>query len=481
MLVTNTMGFKKEDLIPLRDGEIGIYTCGVTVYDYCHIGHARNLVVFDVIVRYLMKKGYKVKFVRNFTDIDDKIINMANRENKSWKEIAEKYILAYYEDTEKLNLIKPTYEPKATEHIKEIIDLVNILVDKGYAYVVDGDVYFEVDKFKDYGKLSGRKKEELLAGARIEVDERKKNPLDFALWKSSKPGEPYWESPWGKGRPGWHIECSAMSMKYLGETFDIHGGGMDLIFPHHENEIAQSESATGKPFVRYWLHNGFVNIKGEKMSKSLGNIILIRDILNSYHPDALKLAFLRVHYRSPFDFSYEKIEAEKEALDKLYRTKERIGEILKDSYDQESGISKDIEQKFNEYREGFYSAMDDDFNTAIALAKFFEAVRDYNRLIEHGGLSKSQKISISRIMREFINDINDVFGILLEEPDRWFKMSSEGLPLPVEEIEKLVEERRVARKEKNFKRADEIRDYLKSKGIVLEDKPDGTTSWRIER
>jgi cysteinyl-tRNA synthetase len=474
------MGLKKEEFIPLKDREVGIYTCGVTVYDYCHVGHARSIISFDVIVRYLIKKGYKVTFVRNFTDIDDKIINRANKENKSWKEIAERYIEAYYEDIGKLNIIKPTYEPKATEHIEEIIELVKKLIERGFAYVVDGDVYFEVDKFKGYGKLSGRKKEELMAGTRIDVDERKKNPLDFALWKAPKPGEPYWKSPWGEGRPGWHIECSAMSMKYLGETFDIHGGGMDLIFPHHENEIAQSEAATSKPFVKYWLHNGFVNINNEKMSKSLGNIILIRDILKLYHPEELRLAFIKVHYRSPFDFSYDKLESERESLEKLYRTKEKVEEILKEKDLQSEHLSENVDIIGN-LRKEFYKAMDDDFNSAVAIGKFFEAVREYNRMIEHGSMDLNEKIAVSKKMKEFIKDINDVFGILLEDPKDWFKGKGTSLPIPQEEIERLIEERRKARMEKNFKRADEIRDYLKSLGIILEDRIDGKTVWRLER
>lgn len=479
MVILNTMGMKKEKFIPVKGNNVGIYTCGVTVYDYCHIGHARSIISFDIIVRYLKKKGYNVTFVRNFTDIDDKIINRANREGKSYKEIAEKFIEAYYEDISKLNVLRPDYEPKATEHINEIIEIVTKLIEKGYAYVVDGDVYFEVDKFSGYGKLSGRSKDELLVGARVEVDEKKRNPLDFVLWKASKAGEPYWESPWGKGRPGWHIECSAMSMKYLGETFDIHGGGMDLIFPHHENEIAQSEAATGKPFVKYWLHNGFVNIDKEKMSKSLGNIVLIRDVLEIYHPEELKLAFIRAHYRSPYEFSYEKIEAEREALSKLYRVKGKVLELLRES-PKETEMSKKVANLIDNYRVEFYESMDDDFNTASAIGKFFEGVREFNRIVEFSDLSVSEKSFVSVKFAEFLNDVTEIFGVLTEEPEKWFK-DTRTLPIPVEEIERLIEERKIARSCKDYKKADEIRDYLKRLGIILEDKADGTTVWRLEK
>ncbi|MCJ7493900.1 MAG: cysteine--tRNA ligase, partial [Deltaproteobacteria bacterium] len=303
--IYNTLTKKKEEFLPLQKGKVSMYVCGVTVYDRCHIGHARAAVVFDVLFRFLRYRGYEVTYVRNYTDVDDKIIKRANQEGVSCQEIAKRYIQEYEEDMEALGMERPTHEPRATENISQIIDLVKKLVEKGFAYTVDGDVYFSVEKFSSYGKLSGRDLEEMRAGARVEVDERKNNPLDFALWKSSKPGEPEWDSPWGRGRPGWHIECSAMSQRYLGESFDIHGGGQDLIFPHHENEIAQSEAATGKPFVRFWVHNGFVNINHEKMSKSLGNILAIRDLLQDHHPEVLRLFLLSNHYRSPVDFSLQ--------------------------------------------------------------------------------------------------------------------------------------------------------------------------------
>ena len=303
--IYNTLTGKKEEFVPLHEKRVGMYVCGVTVYDLCHIGHARSAIVFDAIYRYLGYRGYEVTFVRNFTDIDDKIIKRANEEGVDCKAIAEKYIDEFNMDMGKLGFEKPKFEPKATEHIPEMIELISTLIEKGYAYQSGGDVFFSVEKFKDYGKLSKRNLEEMQAGARVGIDEKKENPLDFALWKASKPGEPSWESPWGKGRPGWHIECSVMSQKYLGETFDIHGGGKDLIFPHHENEIAQSEAATGKPFARYWIHNGFVNINKEKMSKSLGNILTLKEIFKDWRPEAIRLFLLSSHYRSPVDFSFD--------------------------------------------------------------------------------------------------------------------------------------------------------------------------------
>ena len=481
--VYNTMNRRKDELIPLSQDKIGMYVCGVTVYDYCHIGHARSILVFDMIYRYLKKKFKHVIYVRNFTDIDDKIINRANQEGKSYKEIAEKYIEAFYQDVNALGTLKPDFEPKATEHISDMIELIKRLEEKGLAYTVDGNVYYEVKKFKGYGKLSGRSIEEMIAGARIEIDEKKKDPLDFALWKSSKPNEPWWESPWGKGRPGWHIECSAMSMKYLGETFDIHGGGMDLIFPHHENEIAQSEGATGKPFVIYWIHNGFVNIGKEKMSKSLGNIVLIRDITKRYHPELLRLFLLKTHYRSPIDFTFEALDKEKESIERLYRTKERILELLPES--KEEGISEETEKALKilkEDKKEFFKAMDDDFNTAAALGKLFEAVREYNRFIDKGGVSLKEKGLVSSFMHSFFEEVSDIFGILKLHPEEWFKqLRTEGLELPQEEIERLIAERSKARREKDYKKADEIRDFLKSKGIILEDRPDGTTVWRLSK
>ena len=326
--IYNTLTGKKEDFTPIVPGRVNIYVCGVTVYDYCHMGHARSMIVFDVIVKYLRYLGYKVTYVRNFTDIDDKIIKRAKERGKNPKEIAQYFTKAFYEDMDSLGIERADIEPKATEHIPEMVSLIERIINKGYAYVVDGNVYFSVRRFKGYGGLSKRSLEEMMAGARVEVDPRKEHPLDFALWKKAKPGEPFWESPWGKGRPGWHIECSAMSMKYLGETFDIHGGGQDLIFPHHENEKAQSEAATDKPFVNYWIHHGFLTINQEKMSKSLKNFFTIREILSKFHPEAIRLFFLNHHYRSPIDFSDEKIKEATKALEKLYITLDRAKQIL---------------------------------------------------------------------------------------------------------------------------------------------------------
>ena len=335
--VYNTLTQSKEEFIPLQEGRIGMYVCGVTAYDLCHIGHARNAVVFDVIYRYLLYKGYQVTYVRNFTDVDDKIINRAQQEGINTEEIAARYIQEFSVDMGALGLKEPTVEPKATEHIPEMIDMVQRLIAKGHAYQVGGDVYFAVDGFSGYGRLSKRSLDEMQAGARIEVDEKKRNPLDFALWKAAKPGEPSWDSPWGRGRPGWHIECSAMSQKYLGDTLDIHGGGKDLIFPHHENEIAQSEGASGKPFVRYWLHNGFVNIDREKMSKSLGNILTIKEILRDYHPELVRLFLLSRHYRSPIDYSSQGMEEARKNLERFYQTLAGI----------EEGLGKEPERKEN--------------------------------------------------------------------------------------------------------------------------------------
>ncbi len=475
--VYNTLGRKKVEFSPLRKGRVGMYVCGVTVYDYCHIGHARSVLVFDMIYRYLKAKGYKVIYVRNFTDIDDKIINRANQEGVDFREVSERFIGAFYEDMDALGVERPDVEPKATEHIKEMIEMVRGLVDRGHAYTVDGDVYFDVMSFSDYGKLSGRSLEEMKAGARIEVGEKKRNPLDFALWKASKSGEPAWESPWGLGRPGWHIECSAMSMKYLGETLDIHGGGLDLIFPHHENEIAQSEAYTGKPFCLYWIHNGFVSVEGEKMSKSLGNVLLIRKMVKEYHPEALRLFLLSTHYRSPIDFSRKGLEEAKGAMNRLYRTLEAIEEVGVSKEDPISEEGKEVAARLKEKREAFFAAMDDDFNSALALAKVFEGAREMNRFLKESGESYEEKARVAGVFMELVGPVKGVFGILRVTPQNWFKGIKE-LPMSVEEIERLIQERQEARRVKDWARADSIRDELKAKGIVLEDKPKGTI-WRL--
>ncbi|MDI6763810.1 MAG: cysteine--tRNA ligase [Thermodesulfobacteriota bacterium] len=487
--IYNTPTGKKEDFLPLRGKQVGMYACGVTVYDLCHIGHARSAIVFDTIYRYLHYRGYDVTFVRNFTDIDDKIIKRANEEGVDYRAIAEKYIEEFNIDMEGLGLEKPSFEPKATDHISGMIDLISILIEKGFAYRRDGDVFFSVERFKEYGKLSGTNLEEMQAGARVEIDEKKENPLDFALWKSSKPGEPFWKSPWGEGRPGWHIECSVMSQKYLGETLDIHGGGKDLIFPHHENEIAQSEAATGKPFARYWIHNGFVNINKEKMSKSLGNFLTIKEILRQWHPEVLRLFFLSHHYRSPVDYSEDSLLDAKTGLDRFYTTLKAIQEEFKkltiSSQKKVDSNAMDHSRKVIEtFQVRFEEAMDDDFNTAQALGYFYDLQTALNSLLD---LSRGQPTDQIRSLfnqgYEQFRKIGWIFGLFREEPEAYMdRQKKEGLKklgLSEEEILKLVEERNVARKNRNWKKADDIRNDLLSKGIVLEDAPSGTL-WKIK-
>jgi len=485
---------KKEDFVPLHEKKVGMYVCGVTVYDLCHIGHARSAIVFDTIYRYFRYRGYDVTFVRNFTDIDDKIIRRANEEGVDCKTIAEKYIGEFNMDMGGLGLEKPSVEPRATEHILEMIQLISSLIQKGFAYQGGGDIFFSVERFKDYGKLSKRNLEEMQAGARVEIDEKKENPLDFALWKSSKPGEPFWESPWGKGRPGWHIECSVMSQKYLGETFDIHGGGRDLIFPHHENEIAQSEAATGKPFVRYWIHNGFVNINKEKMSKSLGNILTIKEILKDWHPEVLRLFFLSHHYRSPVDYSEDSFLETKSGLDRFYTTlksiKEELGRAPSPSHGEGKGgggrasAPDESRKSLESFQMRFEEAMDDDFNTAQALGYFYELQTHLNSLLSLSKGNTTEEIaSLLRKGLEYFSSMGWVFGLFRDDPEKYLdRQKKEGLKklnLSDEEILRSIEERIAARREKNWKKADEIRNNLLSKGIILEDTPSGTV-WKIK-
>jgi cysteinyl-tRNA synthetase len=500
--IYNTLTGKKEEFIPLRKGKVGMYVCGVTVYDVCHIGHARSAIVFDTIYRYLQYRGYEVTFVRNFTDIDDKIIKRANEEGVDCQAIAEKYIGEFNTDMGGLGLEKPAIEPKATDHIPEMIQLISILMRKGFAYQKGGDVFYSVERFRDYGKLSKRNLEEMQAGARVEIDEKKENPLDFSLWKASKPGEPFWESPWGKGRPGWHIECSVMSQKYLGETFDIHGGGKDLIFPHHENEIAQSEAATGNPFVRYWIHNGFVNINKEKMSKSLGNILTIREILQDWHPEVIRLFFLSSHYRSPLDFSIDSLSEARSGLDRFYNTLKAMEDEtgkpislhsrtpsspLKGEGEGEGGRSsllEEIRHTIESFPTRFEEAMDDDFNTAQALGYFYDLQTRLNSLLDFSkGRPTEEIISILKKAFDHFSKMGWIFGLFREGPRAYIeeqkKEGLERLSLSEEEIQKWIEERNAARKQKNWKRADEIRSDLLSKGIVLEDTP-SSTLWKIK-
>jgi cysteinyl-tRNA synthetase len=474
--VFNSFSGKKEEFKPLNEGAVKMYTCGVTVYDHCHIGHARSAIVFDVIYRYFKARGYDVTYVRNFTDIDDKIIKKSQLEGIAWDEVGKKYIESFYEDMGALNILRPTHEPRATEHIEEMVSLVEALVKNGHAYEIDGDVYFSVESFESYGKLSKRTLEEMEAGARIGIDERKRNPLDFALWKSSKEGEPFWVTPFGKGRPGWHIECSAMSTKYLGNPFDIHGGGKDLIFPHHENERAQSEAATGVQFVNYWIHNGFVNIDKEKMSKSLGNFLLIKDFIKDYHPEVLRLFFLSTHYRSPIDYSDKSIEDSNSALYRLYYTLERVLVLEK----MKQGIDPQKYGKADEYEKLFFEAMDDDFNTALALSYVFELSKLINKLLDQKGESGT---SIVLYSKNIMVGLANTLGLLCDDFEVFESKEKERnlarLGVTAQEIENMIRERVAARKNKDFKKADEIRETLAGNGILLLDTPKGT-EWRIK-
>jgi cysteinyl-tRNA synthetase len=480
--IYNTMKKKKEEFVPLREGSVGMYACGVTVYDLSHIGHARALIVFDVIYRYLQYRGYEVTFVRNYTDIDDKIIKRAQEEGVTYKDISDRYIKEFDHDMDLLGLEKPTVSPRATDHISEMISMVEALIEKGFAYEVDGDVYFSVGSFSEYGKLSGKNIEELNSGARVEVDERKQSPLDFALWKKSKECEPFWECPWGKGRPGWHIECSAMSQKYLGTTFDIHGGGMDLIFPHHENEIAQAECATGAPFARYWIHNGFVNINQQKMSKSLKNFFSIREILETYHPEVLRLFLLSNHYRSPVDYSEQNLTEAKVGLDRFYailRDLDEIKSLDKGSAAQSLG-EKRLVTELQEFPEKFTAAMDDDFNTAAALGHLYTLTRSLNALVDQKKKFPTFQIAEGTftLAREQFQMVGNIFGLFRESPQAYFaKKKEKGIEsagIAPDEIEALIKARELARKGKDFKKADEIRKQLEEKGILLKDTPQGT-------
>ncbi|GFO65744.1 cysteine--tRNA ligase [Geomonas paludis] len=476
--VYNTLTGSKEEFVPLNPGKVGMYVCGVTVYDHCHIGHARANVVFDMIYRYLQAKGLDVTYVRNYTDIDDKIINRANRDGVPYNEISERFIHEFDKDMARLMLQLPTFQPKATEHIPEIIALVERLIEKGYAYASGSDVFFRVDRFEGYLKLSKRNLEDMQAGARIEVDEKKEHPMDFALWKGAKPGEPYWESPWGQGRPGWHIECSAMSSKFLGDTFDIHGGGKDLIFPHHENEIAQSEAASGKPFVKYWLHNGFVNINSEKMSKSLGNFFTIKEVLERYDAEVLRFFLLSAHYRSPIDFSDQNLKESELGLERIYNALAGIDERLAAGTDHApTEESAELDEKCRSIATRFSEAMDDDFNTAMALGHVFDLVRSINRALPVSPLEL-----LSRVKQE-IASIAATLGVCDSVPAEYLQRMKDRktseMEIPVEEIEALIAERAEARKAKNFKRSDEIRDLLLEKNIVLLDSAQGTT-WKVK-
>ncbi|GAB4390595.1 MAG: hypothetical protein Kow0025_23720 [Thermodesulfovibrionales bacterium] len=481
MKIHNTMTGRKEDLVPLSPGKVGIYACGVTVYDNCHIGHARSAIVFDVMRQYLRYRGLEVRFVKNFTDIDDKIINRARELGVPWDEVANRFTQRYYADMGRLGVEPADVEPRATEHIPEIIESVKGLVEKGYAYEIDGDVYFEVAKFPEYGKLSGRDLSEMKAGARVDVDERKRDPMDFALWKSSKEGEPSWDSPWGPGRPGWHIECTAMSMKHLGETFDIHGGGADLIFPHHENELAQSEALTGKPFVKYWVHNGFITVDKEKMSKSLGNFFTIEEILDKFDPEVVRLFLLSTHYRSPIEFSDEQLREAEASIDRCYETLRRIEEFLAAPPGAEKAPGADeLEGLAGGFMARFRDAMDDDFNTAMAIGHIFELVREANRFMD-GRPSGERARRLMAAVRDLLREAGGVLRVFGRTPDEWQRalMAVKKIALTEEQILALIAERQEARKRRDWARADGIRDELDGKGIIVEDRKDGT-AWKVK-
>lgn len=464
--VYNTMTKEKEEFVPLKEGEVGIYVCGVTPYNDPHIGNARPFVTWDAIRRFFAKCGYKVCYIQNFTDVDDKIINAANDEGVTWKDISDRYIDAYFESMDALNVRRADIYPRVSDHIEDIIDMTQKLIERGYAYPLDGDVYFSVEKFDGYGALSGRKLDDMMAGARVEVNSKKHNPMDFALWKAAKPGEPAWDSPWGKGRPGWHIECSVMSLKYLGNTFDFHGGGSDLIFPHHENEIAQSRACCGDAhsFARYWLHNGFITINEEKMSKSLNNFFTVKDILAKYPGEVIRFFILQTHYRSPLDFSDERLIEAKASLARLKNTAENIESLSSREGSGDNAAS--LAEKGQELKREFYEAMADDFNTALAISYIFALSKEiniyYNDVV-NGGKEFDAKNFAKAV--EVWRDMTEIIGILEAKSE-----ASEDDA----EIEKLINERLEARKSKNWARADEIRDELKARGIILEDSASGT-------
>ena len=465
MKVYNTLTRKKEELVPITPGEIKIYACGPTVYNYIHIGNARPLCIFDILRRYLEYRGYNVKFVQNFTDIDDKIIRRANEEHVDFSEISERYIKEFWTDADGLNVRHATINPKATENIDAIIQIISTLIEKGYAYEAQGDVYFSTEKFKDYGKLSHQPLEDLEAGARIMVGEVKREPMDFAVWKAAKPGEPAWDSPWGKGRPGWHIECSAMNWRYLGDTIDIHCGGQDLIFPHHENEIAQSECFTGNPFAHYWMHNGYINVDNVKMSKSLGNFFTVRDVAEKYGYEPIRYLLISAQYRSPINYSTDIIEQCIAALNRLYTCRDSLDFELKNAADAEHDGDKAVIDGFNKYREQFIAAMDDDLNTADAIASIFELVRDINTNV----VGKTPSKALVEGAIAMFDELTGVLGLV-------YNRKTETLD---SDVEALIEARTNARKEKNWAEADRIRDQLKEMGIVLEDTAQGV-KWHRE-
>ncbi len=485
MKFQNTLTGQKEPFVPHQEGKVSLYVCGITAYDYCHLGHARAAVVFDVLVRFLRYSGYAVLFIHNFTDVDDKIINRAKESNLSPQEIADRFIAAYYEDMERLGVLPVDVEPKATEHIQVMQDLIQKLLDKGHAYATPaGDVYFRVRSFPDYGRLSGRNIEELKSGARIEPGEDKEDPLDFALWKKAGPDVPSWPSPWGQGRPGWHIECSAMSEKYLGLPLDIHGGGQDLAFPHHENERAQSEAATGKTFVRYWLHNGFVRVKQEKMSKSLGNFITIRDIMQKYLPEVLRFFLLGKHYRSPLDFTWERLQESERGFKRLLETGLQTGQALENRKWSTTNLPEDLDQEFQTAAGLWRESLEDDLNTAAALGHLFSMNRLINRILDHKkwGRTEGARDIFSAFLHE-LKVLGQILGLPFDDPKKMLsslrKSRADRRNIDPGEVEKLIAERQKARQDKSFEQADSIRNQLTQMGVALRDTPSGP-AWDVE-
>jgi cysteinyl-tRNA synthetase len=483
--IFNTKSRNKEEFQPLHPPRVKMYVCGITAYDYCHLGHARAAVIFDVIYRYLKHKGFDVHYVRNFTDIDDKIINRANEAKRDWKEIAEQFIAAFHEDMTALGNLPPTDEPRATEYIEAMQEMIARLIEKGIAYQAeDADVFYSVRKFPSYGELANKNIEELESGARVEIHEAKKDPLDFALWKGAKPGEPKWPSPWGDGRPGWHIECSTMSTRLLGPTLDIHGGGRDLTFPHHENERAQSEGALGQTFVRYWMHNGFVNLHADKMSKSTGNFLTIRDVLKNYPRDAIRYFLLSSHYRSPLDFNDNNMREALTGVERVYQTLDRLAEFT--GSDDSKSTAKDLQAlhaELDAFAGRFEAAMDDDFNTAQVLGACFELVREINRFLD----LSPQAAPLAEVKRKAADCfalMQKNLGLFAEAPRQFLESRRQSalknLALSDDEIKTKIAGRKAARDAKDYKQADKIRDELAALGIILKDNPDGTTTWTVK-
>ena len=480
MKLYNTMTNKIEEFKTIEENKVKMYVCGPTVYNYIHLGNARPIVVFDTLARYFKYKGMEVDYVQNFTDVDDKIINKSIEEGISASEVSEKYIKCFFEDINRLNILDSVKRPKVTKNMEEIIEIIQKLIDNGFAYEKDGDVYFEVKKYKDYGKLSNQKIEELELGARIDVSEIKKNPMDFALWKKKKDGEPIWVSPWGEGSPGWDIECSAMAKKYLGDTFDIHGGGQDLVFPHHENEIAQSKCAYHGNFANYWLHNGFIQINGDKMSKSLGNFFLLREILEKFSGNVVRLFILSTHYRKPINFSFENMEDTKKALQNIVKSMNKFEDIVEKYKNEKTADIKnlDFSQKIDEFDKKFEDAMDEDMNTPQALATIFDQIRETNKFIS---VNKDELSTIyaeiEKSYESLKRKIGNVFGIEIEMENSAKEEDGENMELTKKLIELLIKLRSEARSEKNFKLSDEIRDELKGIGVEIKDNRDGTTDY----